>query len=551
MNTIQMNSKDSKLAISHFLVAFAAVFLGAIAGLLQGLVRAGLVKLPAWLDYYELLTAHGVLLALVFTTVFIFGYFITGASRSLGALSDGERKMAWIGYWLMIIGVAMAATMILTKQASVLFTFYLPLKASPFFYIGLALVIIGTYISGSGLLHRYITWKKEHPGERTPLFGFMMTATLVLWFICCIGVVTTVVFQMLPLSLGIVDTVNIELSRTLFWYFGHPLVYFWLMPAYMIWYTTIPKIVGGKVFSDTLARFAFILFIIFSMPVGFHHQLTEPGIPNAWKFLQVVLTFMVVIPSLLTAFSMFATFEKAGRAKGATGLFGWFKKLPWGDVRFFATFMAMLFFIPGGIGGLINASYQLNTTVHNTLWIVGHFHITVGTPVVLTFFAAAYWLIPYVTGRKLTAKMNKVGMLQTVLWSVGMFIMSTAQHVLGLFGAPRRTAFTTYQDHPTALAWLDGFFSNYVTMAIGGTILFVAAMLMIYIVFHLAFIAPKGESEYPLADPADDASTAPKVFENWKLWILISFAVILIAYTIPIIDMIMHAPPGSPGWKTW
>lgn len=551
MNIIKINPKDAKLGLAHVLVAFAAVLLGAIAGLLQGLVRAGLVTLPSWLDYYELLTAHGVLLALVFTTLFIFGYFISGISRSMGELSVGERKAAWIGYWLMIIGVAMAAAMILTKQASVLFTFYLPLKASPFFYLGLALVIIGTYISGSGLLHHYFTWRKKHPGERTPLFGFMMTATLILWFICCIGVVTTVVFQMLPLSLGLIETVNIELSRTLFWYFGHPLVYFWLMPAYMIWYNNIPKIIGGRVFSDTLARFSFILFIIFSMPVGFHHQLTEPGIPNAWKFLQVVLTFMVVIPSLITAFSMFASFEGAGRAKGAKGLFGWFKKLPWGDVRFFATFMAMLFFIPGGIGGLINASYQLNTTVHNTLWIVGHFHITVGTPVVLTFFAAAYWLIPYMTGRKLTPAMNKFGMFQAVLWSVGMFIMSTAQHVLGLFGAPRRTAYTTYGDHPTALEWLDGIFSNYVTMAIGGTILFTAAMMMIYAVIHLAFIAPKGDTEYPLAEPAEDASTAPKVFENWKLWILISATVILIAYTIPIIDMIMHAPPGAPGMKTW
>ncbi len=551
MNISKINPKDGKLALAHLVVAFVAVFLGATAGLAQGLNRAGLFEFPSWLGYYEVLTTHGVLLALVFTTLFIFGYFIAGASRTMGGLTDGERKMAWIGYFLMVVGVAMAAAMILTKQASVLFTFYLPMKASPFFYLGLALVIVGTYVSGSGLLHRYFKWRKEHPGERTPLFGFMMTATLVLWFICCLGVVTTVLFQMLPLSLGLVDTVNIELSRTLFWYFGHPLVYFWLMPAYMIWYTTIPKILGTRVFSDTLARFAFILFIIFSMPVGFHHQLTEPGIPNAWKFLQVVLTFMVVIPSLLTAFAMFATFETAGRAKGSKGLFGFWKKLPWGDVRFLATFIAMLFFIPGGIGGLINASYQLNTTVHNTLWIVGHFHITVGTPVVLTFFAAAYWLIPYVTGRKLTPAMNKLGIVQTILWSVGMFIMSTAQHILGLFGAPRRTAYTTYGDHPTALEWFDNFFANHFTVAIGGSILFIAAMLMVYNAINLMFFAPKGDSEFPIAEPSLDASTAPKIFENWKLWILVSAAVILIAYTIPVIDMITHAPPGSPGFKTW
>ena len=54
-------------------------------------------------------------------------------------------------------------------------------------------------------------------------------------------------------------------------------VYFWLLPAYIAWYVVVPKIIGTKVFSDSLARFSFVLFILFSIPVGFHHQLTEPG----------------------------------------------------------------------------------------------------------------------------------------------------------------------------------------------------------------------------------------------------------------------------------
>ncbi|MFP3381868.1 cbb3-type cytochrome c oxidase subunit I, partial [Bacillus sp. SIMBA_069] len=72
--------------------------------------------------------------------------------------------------------------------------------------------------------------------------------------------------------------INVMLSRTLFWFFGHPLVYFWLMPAYMAWYVCIPRIIGGHVFSDSLSRLAFILLLLFSIPVGFHHQLMEPGI---------------------------------------------------------------------------------------------------------------------------------------------------------------------------------------------------------------------------------------------------------------------------------
>src|SRR5690625_4008717 len=186
----------------------------------------------------------------------------------------------------------------------------------------------------------------------------------------------------------------------------------------------MPKIIGGKMFSDSLARLAFILLLFFSIPVGFHHQLTEPGIDPTWKFIQVVLTFMVVIPSLMTAFSIFATFEITGRKKGFGGLFGWLRHLPWKDVRFLAPFIGMLAFIPGGAGGIINASHQMNAVVQYTSWVTGHFHVTAANTVVLTFFGITYWLIPHLTGRKLTPGINKLGSIQTLVWTVGMTIMS-------------------------------------------------------------------------------------------------------------------------------
>ena len=208
-----------------------------------------------------------------------------------------------------------------------------------------------------------------------------------------------------------------------------------------------------------------------------------------WKFLQVVLTFMVIVPSLMTAFSMFATFEISGRAKGGKGLFGWFTKLPWHDIRFTSIFIAMAFFIPGGAGGIINASFQLNELIHNTLWVVGHFHITVGAPVAMTFMGLTFFLIPYLTGRKFTKTLQKLAFIQIITWAIGMLLMSTAQHVLGLLGAPRRTAYSGYNNHPSALEWFDGIISNHVTMAVGGSILFLSAMLLIYIVIQSMFIS--------------------------------------------------------------
>jgi cytochrome c oxidase subunit 1 len=344
-----------------------------------------------------------------------------------------------------------------------------------------------------------------------------------------------------------VETINILLSRTLFWYFGHPLVYFWLLPAYICWYAIIPKIIGGKIFSDALARLAFVLFLLFSVPVGFHHQLLESGISPFWKYLQVVLTFMVIIPSLMTAFSLFATFELSARKKGDISLLSWIKKLPWKDARFFAPMMGMLIFIPAGAGGIVNASNQLNQVVHNTLWVTGHFHLTVASSVALTFFGIGYWLVPHLTGRKLTEKIHKLANLQTILWVIGMFFMSGAMHTVGLFGAPRRTSYTTYNDHPDALGWIP----YEVTMAVGGSILFIAILLLMYIMVKLAYFAPKGLEEFPLGEVVQNAEKTPAILENWKLWIGITIALILFAYTIPIIDMIQHAPPGSPGYKLW
>ncbi|MEW8986825.1 MAG: cbb3-type cytochrome c oxidase subunit I, partial [Bacillus sp. (in: firmicutes)] len=312
-------------------------------------------------------------------------------------------------------------------------------------------------------------------------------------------------------------------------------------------YTVIPKVIGAKIFSDSLARLSFLLFILFSFPVGFHHQLTEPGIDPAWKFLQVVLTFLVVIPSLMTAFSLFATFETFGRSKGSKGLFGWVKKLPWGDARFIIPFIGMLVFIPAGAGGMVNASHQMNQVVHNTVWVTGHFHLTVATAVMLTFFGVAYWLVPHLTGRILTKAMNKLCILQGVLWAIGMTFMSGGMHAAGLLGAPRRSAFSDYAGSAQAAEWIP----YQIAQAVGGSILFISVILMVYIFIRLAFFAPKGEQEFPMGEVSENADETPAIFENWKIWLGVAALLIIFAYTVPLTDIIQNSPPGSPGFKPW
>lgn len=548
-NLKTVDRRDAKLALAHIYVAFIALLLGGLAGLLQVFVRSGQFTLPAGIGYYQVLTVHGVLLGLILTTFFIFGFQIASVSRTSGTFSDLQRRLGWIGFWLMTIGTVAAAVMVLLNKATVLYTFYAPLQAHWIFYLGLTLVVVGSWFGGAGQVLRYVQWRKENKGsgQPSPLLSFMVVMNNLLWLVATLGVAVSVLFQLLPWSLGLIERVDVLLSRTLFWYFGHALVYFWLLPAYMVWYVMIPKIIGGKIFSDSLARLSFILFLLFSVPVGLHHQLTEPGIDSTWKFIQVVLTMAVVVPSLMTAFSLFATFELRGRDLGGKGLFGWLRKLPWSDTRFFVPFIGMLAFIPGGAGGIVNASYQMNQLIHNTIWIPGHFHLTVASAVVLTYFGAAFWLIPHLTGRKLTKSLNNLGNISGILWAIGMTIMSSAMHIAGLLGAPRRSDYSEYGGAQQAYDWIP----YQIAQAVGGTILFIAILVIMYVVVKLLWFAPKGDEEFPVADVHDSSGPTPPMLENFKLWLVILVALILFAYTIPLIDIITNAPPGVKGYKLW
>ncbi len=546
----RFDPRDRHLILAHVGIAVGALLIGAVAGLLQVVERAGWVQLPGGINYYQMLTVHGVLLALVFTTFFIFAYLYAGLARTLdGQLIQSSRTLAWIGYGMMTLGTVLALVHILTNDASVLYTFYPPLHAAPWFYVGLALLVVGSWLASVVVILNYIRWRKKNKGEHSPLFAYMALAIVILWLHASLFVAIEVVVQLIPWAFGWVDRVNVSLSRTLFWYFGHALVYFWLLPAYIYWYVNIPQIIGGKIFSSSLPRLTFILFILFSIPVGLHHQLNDPGVESFWKYLQVTLTMAVVVPTLITAFSILATFEMTGRDKGAKGLFGWVKKLPWKDVRFFTPFVAMAIFIVGGAGGVVQASYQLNQLVHNTWFITGHFHMTLASTVGLTYFAALYWMIPIMRNRKLTPGLNRLGIIQTVTWTVGMLLMSGTMHIVGLMGAPRRTSFSTYADHEVVSSW-----TPYLQLiGVGGIFLFIAILMAVYIFIHLWFFAPKTDqpAEFPIGVVYEKATEPPRILERWSVWIGVSVALSMIAYAMPLSDMILNPAPGALPMRPW
>lgn len=537
---------DAKLSKSYMAVAFIALLIGGFLGLFQGLERAGLIQLPTWFTYYQVLTAHGILLVLVLTAFFAIGYFYAGLSHTLGGILPHVRKMAWIGFWLKIIGAVLVVIPVIMNEATVMFTFYPPMAASPLFYLGLVFVVLGIWLCAFGAFINVATWRKQNPGKHIPILAFFAVGVFVLLFFGSIGV-TIEVIMLLFWSTGIKETINVMLSRTLFWSFGHTLVNIWYLTAVSAWYVIVPKVIGGKRFSDTLTRVVVAMLVITNIPGGFHHQIVDPAFSPILKYMHVFMSLSIAFPSLMTAFAMFYVFEQTGRAKGGKGLFGWLKKLPWSDVRFLAPFIAMVAFIPAGAGGIAQTTNQLNQVIHNTMWVVGHFHLTVGTSVALTFFGISYWLIPHLSKRILTPTMNKVGIVQTIIWATGMLFMAGSMHYVGLLGSPRRTSYTTYGDHVVALGW-DPYM---ILLAIGGTLLIIGVLIQVFAVFHLMFFAPKGSTEFPIAESEEPEENTPLWTDRWSIWIALMIIVIAIGYLVPLTDLIVNAPPGSPPFKTW
>lgn len=534
---------ENRLILAHVYVATAALCVGAIFGLMQGMSRAEWTTPPAWFDYYRMLTAHGVLMALVFTTFFICGI---STFMSYRAVPRGRSlALGWMAFAVMLVGTVAAAYEILAGNATVLYTFYAPLKASPIFYIGATLLVVGTWLVAADIFLDVAWFHKNRPGERLPLVVHGAACTFVMWVIATIGVAIEMLFFLIPWSLGWTPTVNVMLTRMLFWYFGHPLVYFWIMGAYLIWYNVVPLFFGGKVFSDSLTRLVFVMLVLLSTPVGIHHEFMEPGISAGWKWLHTMTTYGVVIPSIITAFSIFAAFELAAQRKGTKGFIATIRGLPWAEPAFSGPALGMILFIFGGFGGIVNASYSMDALVHNTMWIVGHFHITVGGPVALTFVGCAYWLVPRLTGRRLWAP--KLALAQTYAWFVGMAIMSTAMHQAGLLGSPRRTADVSYFGSAVARSWMP----DMNAAAVGGTILFISIIMFVAVAVGTLFTQKEQFPEVVFAEVEPAAQPTPAILDGMGRWAVIAIVLAVLAYVGPIRELLAQHVYGAPGMRTW
>src|SRR5512132_423540 len=210
MATAAMQASDfrteRRVTAAYLSVALVALFGGVVTGLLQALEHAG-VEFPVsdWLfrSYYHSVSVHGVLNALVWTTFFICGFLQFIDTRALGRPLASAR-LAWGTFWFMVAGLVLAAVPLVGNAATVMFTFYPPLKAHWAFYVGLTMVVAGTWAVTVNLALTWRAWRARNPGTRTPLAAFMSLVTFAMWTIASVGLAAEMLVLTIPWSLGIV-----------------------------------------------------------------------------------------------------------------------------------------------------------------------------------------------------------------------------------------------------------------------------------------------------------------------------------------------------------
>ena len=531
--------RAKKLVLAHFWVAFIAFFAAILLGEWQMFLRS---PLSEWINnpehYYRSVTAHGTVMAYVLPTLVAMGFGYALTELALKRPLHGVR-WAWAGFWLVIAGTVLAAVTMAIGKASVLYTFYPPMIASPLYYIGVVLVVVGSWIWVALMSVNLYRWKKDNPGATVPLAMYGNVAGAYLWAWTSVGAASELLLLVLPASLGLTDTINAGLARVLFSWTLHAIVYFWLVPAYIAFYTLVPRAIGGRLYSDTMGRVAFALFLVFSMPIGIHHLFADPQVGAGFKFVHAAMTAMVSVPTLLTVFTIVASVEIAGRLRGGHGLFGWIKALPWHEPMMLAVTFSFIMLGFGGAGGLVNMSYQLNETIHNTQWVTGHFHLIFAGAIVIMYFMVAYELWPQLTNcAPLQAGLQR---LQLWLWFVGMMVLTMPWHLVGLLGAPRRMAYYDYTHpdlHPQA--WT-------VTMSTaGGLLLVLSAALFIHILATARRQDAVSVPAFTFSRTAHEEARPPAALNGLGLWVGMMIALTVVNYGYPIAQLALTPHASVP-----
>ena len=463
-------------------------FVAVVALLVGGILAIGVVltRWPAvhWLGadtFYMVLTAHGIDM-LIFWIIFFEIAVLYFASSTLLRCRLATPKVAWLAFVLMLIGAVTNNVAVFQGGSSVMMTSYVPMMASPWFYLGLILFAVGALVACFVFFGTLVVAKRDKTYQGSvPLVTFgAITAAIIAVFTIASGAI--ILIPTFLLSVGIIKEVDPLIYRTIWWAFGHSSQQINVAAHISIWYAVAAIAFGAKPMSERVSRGAFLLYILFLQLASAHHLLADPGVSTAWKVVNTsYFMYFAVLASMIHGLTIPGAIEVAQRAKGYNnGLFEWLRKAPWGNPVWSGVFISIIGFgFLGGISGVMMGTEQLNMIIHNTVYVPGHFHATVVVGTTLTFMALTFFLIPVLFKREMINP--ALAKWQPYLFGFSMYFFCLVMMGAGTLGVSRRHWDMSFGGAAMAYEWPGAAYLMMGLVGIAGVAAIAGGAIYIYI----------------------------------------------------------------------
>jgi cytochrome c oxidase subunit 1/cytochrome c oxidase subunit I+III len=439
-------TNHKRIGILYFFTTLAFFGLGGAEALLirtQLIGPNGTVLSPQ--AYEEVFTMHGITMIFLFVIPMTTGAF----GNYLIPLMIGARDMAFprlnaLSYWIFVgSGLFIYFSLIQGHAPNAGWFDYVPLASKQFdpginidFY-GYGLIFNGISSTIASINFIVTIFKLRAPGmsiNRMPLFCYAFLAVAFALLFALPSLSVAALFLELDRQLGFrfYDAAYGGaplLWQNLFWIFGHPEVYIIILPAFGIATSIIPAFVHRKMVLFPLVALAEILVAFLGFGVWVHHMFTV-GFATITTVYFAAASLIIVIPS-------------------AIQLFAWITTIVTGTPVFKTPFLFIIgfivYFIIGGLSGITLAAIPFDQQVHDSYYVIAHFHFVIFGAAVFPILGGMYFWFPKLTGRMYHEGVGKVSFWLTF---VGTFITFFPMHIVGILGMPRRN-----YTYPPGLGW--------------------------------------------------------------------------------------------------
>lgn len=432
-------------------------------------------------SYNEILTMHGTTMIFLAAMPMIFGLMNLIIPLQIGARDVAFPFVNALGFWLFLFGGILLNLSWFTGGApDAGWTSYVPLATYAGSGSGIDYYILGLQISGAGTLMGGINFlvtiiNMRAPGMsfmRMPLFTWNSFVTSALILFAFPPLTITLFMLMFDRVFGgnffdVIYGGNVILYQHLFWIFGHPEVYILILPAFGVISEVISTFSKKRLFGYHAMVFATVLIGFLGFMVWAHHMFTV-GLGPVANSLFAVATMTIAVPTGIK-------------------IFNWLLTLWGGRIQFVTANLFAIGFIPtfvmGGVTGVMLAIAPLDYQLHDTYFVVAHFHYVIIGGVVFGLFAGMFYWWPKFFGHKLNEALGK-GMFWT--WFIGFHMTFFIQHFLGMQGMPRRVF--TYLPG-------QGFEIGNLVSTVGAMLMGIGSILLIINIVYSALKAPPAGSD--------------------------------------------------------